>query len=101
MPIHDWSRVDHGVFHDFHQAWTIEIRNALNRGVLPPGYFALAEQVVSGPVPDVVTLQRRSEWKLPPDASRRVSLSDTPPRAHFVTSAELDPYVRKANRIVI
>src|SRR5438552_2507254 len=45
MPIHNWSRVEGGLFHDFHQAWTIEIRNALNAGVLPPQYFALAEQV--------------------------------------------------------
>ena len=31
MPIHDWSRVDAGVFHDFHLAWVVEIANALNR----------------------------------------------------------------------
>jgi hypothetical protein len=43
MPIHDWSRVDSGIFHDFHQAWTIEIRNALNAGGLPPGFFAMAD----------------------------------------------------------
>jgi hypothetical protein len=23
VPIHDWSRVDAGIFHDIHQAWTI------------------------------------------------------------------------------
>ena len=50
MPIHDWSRTDAGIFHDFHQAWTIEIRNALNDGSLPSGFFALAEQIVSGPI---------------------------------------------------
>jgi hypothetical protein len=63
MPIHDWSRVDHGVFHDFHQAWTIEIRDALNGGGLPAGYFAMAEQVLSGPIPDVVTLQQHYAHK--------------------------------------
>ena len=45
MPIHDWSRVDPGLFHDFHQAWVNELRNALNGGGLPPGFFALAEQL--------------------------------------------------------
>ena len=30
MPIHDWTCVGAGTFHDFHQGWTIEIRNALN-----------------------------------------------------------------------
>jgi hypothetical protein len=33
-------------FHDFHQGWTIEIRNKLNRGILPEGK---ADQRVSGP----------------------------------------------------
>jgi hypothetical protein len=100
MPIHDWSRVDAGIFHHFHQAWTIEIGNALNGGGLPPGYFAMAEQIVSGPIPDVVTLKRRPA---PDDGSRPggVAVADAPPQAHFVTSAEPDLYVRKANQIVI
>jgi hypothetical protein len=101
MPIHDWSRVDPGIFHHFHQSWTIELSNALNGGVLPPGFFAMAEQVVSGPVPDVVTLQR---WPKPGDRDEPVggvAVADAPPRARFVTSAELDPYVHKANRIAI
>ena len=101
MPIHDWSQVDAGIFHDFHQAWTIEIRNALNGGGLPPGYFAMAEQIVSGPIPDVVTLQRRAAPGDPPYPSGGVAVADAPPRARFVTSAEPDLYVRMANRIAI
>ena len=42
MPIHDWTRVDAGLFHDFHQDWTIELRRSLNAGRLPPGFVALA-----------------------------------------------------------
>ena len=30
MPIHDWTRVEAGDFHDFHQCWVVAIRNALN-----------------------------------------------------------------------
>ena len=56
MPAHDWTRVDAGLFHDFHQSWTIALRNALNAGVLPPDYFALVEQSIRGPIPDVLTL---------------------------------------------
>jgi hypothetical protein len=100
MPIHDWSRVDAGIFHDFHQAWTIEIRNALNGGILPEGYFALAEQILSGPIPDVVTLQRRPTSGKP-HASGGTAVADSPPRARIVTSAELDTYAGKANRIAI
>jgi hypothetical protein len=44
MPVHDWTRVDAGLFHDFHQDWTIELRRALNAGLLPSGYIALVDQ---------------------------------------------------------
>lgn len=101
MPIHDWSGVEPGIFHDFHQAWTIEIRNALNGGGLPPGFFALTEQIVSGPIPDVVTLKRRPTPAGRPDTAGGVSLADTPPQARFVTSAEPDLYASKANRLLI
>jgi Protein of unknown function (DUF4058) len=57
MPVHDWTRVDAGLFHDFHQSWCVEIKNALNTGVLPAGYAALVEQRVKGPIPDVLTLK--------------------------------------------
>lgn len=57
MPIHDWTRVDAGIFHDFHHAWIEEIKRALNRGVLPGDYYALAEQHAAGFGPDVLTLQ--------------------------------------------
>jgi hypothetical protein len=101
MPIHDWTRVEPGIFHDFHQAWTIEIRNALNAGGLPPGFFALAEQIVSGPIPDVVTLQRRTTQTDRRDPVGGIAVADAPPRARFVSSAQPDAYARKANRIVI
>src|SRR5207237_8601594 len=58
MPIHDWTRVDAGLFHDFHQDWTIELRRALKAGLLPPGDVALADQQIGGPIPDVLTLHR-------------------------------------------
>ena len=57
MPIHDWTRVDAGLFHDFHQSWAIALRNGLNSGVLPSDYFALVEQNIRGPIPDVLTLR--------------------------------------------
>ena len=53
MPIHDWTRVDAGLFHDFHQCWTVALRNALNCGRLPPYYFALLDRQTNGPVADV------------------------------------------------
>jgi hypothetical protein len=44
MPIHDWTRVDAGLFHAFHQSWIVVLSRALNAGVLPADYFALPEQ---------------------------------------------------------
>jgi hypothetical protein len=44
MPIHDWTRVDSDLFHDFHQSWTVALRNTLNAGGLPPNFFALIDQ---------------------------------------------------------
>ena len=99
MPIHDWTRVRANRFHDFHQSWTIAIRNALNAGRLPPGYFAMVEQKTGGPEPDVVTLE------LTPPASpavrRSCAVDLQPPKARFVTRSEAAGYARKANRITI
>jgi Protein of unknown function (DUF4058) len=57
MPIHDWTRVEAGIFHHFHHDWITEIARALNRGILPADYYALAEQYAAGFGPDVLTLQ--------------------------------------------
>src|SRR5437667_8663589 len=57
MPIHDWTRVDAGIFHHFHTSWVDDIAGALNSGLLPSDYYALAEQIAGGLGPDVLTLQ--------------------------------------------
>jgi hypothetical protein len=56
MPVHDWNRVEAGVFHHFHNAWAMRISDALNEGLLPKGYYALAEQHGLRRVADVLTL---------------------------------------------
>lgn len=101
MPIHDWTRVDAGLFHDFHQDWTIELRRSLNAGRLPPGYVALTDQQIGGPIPDVLTLHRSSK-----DTGRRergggLAVATAPPRARYVVEVEEDTYVRRANRLRI
>ncbi|MDZ7617817.1 MAG: DUF4058 family protein [Patescibacteria group bacterium] len=101
MAIHNWNRVNAGLFHDFHQAWTIELRNALNAGVLPPGYFALAEQILGGPTPDVVTLSSIPASDMPATSGGGIAVAEVAPRARFITSAESDLYACRANRIVV
>jgi hypothetical protein len=100
MPIHDWTRVDSGTFHNFHQDWTIEICRTLNRGVLPPGYFAMADQRVTGPEPDVIALKLRGPAASP---SGGLVVAEAPPRARQVARADTEraAYARKANRIAV
>lgn len=56
MPVHDWTRVESGIFHAFHVGWIPEIQKALNEGLLPEGYYALAEQHYGRPITDLLTL---------------------------------------------
>lgn len=56
MPVHDWTLVEAGIFHDFHTVWTAALRTALNSGILPDGYYALAEQHAGQSIADVLTL---------------------------------------------
>jgi hypothetical protein len=70
MPVHDWTRVEDGIFHDFHCAWTIELRNSMNGGLLPDGYYALVEQHAGRTIPDMLTRHASpAEHELPPLAS--------------------------------
>lgn len=56
MPIHDWTRVTAGTFHDFHSSWITHIKESLNEDLLQPPYYAMAEQHAGDVVPDILTL---------------------------------------------
>jgi hypothetical protein len=103
MPVHDWTRVDAGIFHHFHQAWIMENSRALNGGLLPPGYYALAEQIAGGVGPDVITLQSPTNGA--PTAGEPtgggVAVATVPPKAWFRTRLETDLYADKAKALVI
>ncbi|MFO0965400.1 MAG: DUF4058 family protein [Gemmataceae bacterium] len=60
MPVHDWTRVDAGIFHAFHLSWLGRLQDSLNDGVLPEGYYALAEQHAGRLIPDILTLHAGS-----------------------------------------
>ncbi len=103
MPIHDWSRVSAGTFHDFHVAWIAEIRNALNNGILPPDYYAMAEQIAGPLGPDVLTLQSAGDngTDTSGDNSGSVALLTASPRVRFTAQTEMDEYVLKRRNLVI
>jgi hypothetical protein len=107
MPIHDWSRVGAGIFHDFHHSWTEEIKRELNSGRLPSDYYALAEQFAGNFGPDVLTLQVQGIPDEEASAERAGDSSETggvllaPPKVRFTATTEMAYYVRKQNTIVI
>ncbi|HUY33071.1 MAG TPA: DUF4058 family protein [Pirellulales bacterium] len=91
MPVHDWTGVEAGIFHDFHVAWIPEIRKALNGGLLPPGYYALAEQHVGRSIADVLTLHAGPAPLEPlplPPASGGTAVAEAPPRARRKQTVE-------------
>lgn len=57
MPIHDWTRVDAGIFHALHHRWISAISDSLNAGILPGTYYALPEQWAGDYGPDVLALE--------------------------------------------
>src|SRR4051812_46114997 len=99
MPIHDWTRVDAGIFHAFHHDWITDISRALNRGVLPPEYYALPEQVAGGLGPDVLTLRKPggNGTRAPPGLpSGGIAVAVAPPQVRIRMQSEANRYAAKA-----
>jgi hypothetical protein len=95
MPMHDWKRVDAGIYHHFHHEWISEISRALNRGLLPDDMYAMAEQQAAGFGPDVLTLQ---EAGTPPDGG--TATRTRPTTTHYAkTAAEF--HRRKKSSVVV
>lgn len=107
MPMHDWTRVPHGVFHAFHHEWISEVSRALNEGLLPPDYYALPEPIAAGFGPEVLTLQ------VPPlQANDRDRASGGPapatsvlararPQTRFVAETEGEEFYRPRKKAVV
>lgn len=104
MPVHDWTRVDAGIFHAFHHEWVSEVSRALNRGVLPSGYYALPEQFAGGLGPDVLTLRRPGVNGIAPPTeppSGGVALAVDPPKVRIRMSSEANRYAAKAKAVTV
>lgn len=103
MPIHDWTRVGPGIFHDFHHTWIAELKRALNSGLLPGGYYALAEQIAGGIGPDVLTLEAPFETgaDASPQGQGGVAVAVSPPNVQFHVRADIDEYAAKAKAVVV
>jgi hypothetical protein len=109
MPVHDWTRVTAGIFHHFHHDWITALSRTLNHGLLPAGYYALAEQVAGGLEPDVLALEQPPSG--PPahqgngaagasaSPSGGLAITTAPPQVRFTASVPVDPHARKRSRV--
>ena len=108
MPMHDWTRVSAGTYHDFHNSWITHLKEALNAGRLPPKYYALGEQRAEEISPDLLTLREEDETG---DESVGGSVSgpgmvavvESPPavRIHQEAEADLAFYLARQRSLVI
>ncbi len=100
MPVHDWTRVDAGVFHSFHGAWITHLMGSCNGGLLPAGYYALAEQHASKRIADILTLELSEPsppWN-PVLRDRAVAVADAPPQVDLKLVADAKAAYRTLRR---
>ena len=86
MSVHDWTRVEAGIFHSFHNAWIVHLAEALNGGLLPPDYYALGEQHAGRFVTDLLTLHTSRANDEPPLAPSAGGLALADSHRKFVAA---------------
>ncbi len=101
MPIHDWARIPSGIFHDFHQTWSIHIKAALNSGLLPKGFSAMVEQRSGPKEVDVLTLELRRSARKPGFTDGSGLLTLEPPKTSIVRKTSNEIYADRSNRVVV
>jgi Protein of unknown function (DUF4058) len=105
MPVHDWTRVPAGIFHHFHHEWISAVQRTLNHGLLPPDYYALAEQIAGGLGPDVLTLEGPMTNGRPVSPASggagALALATAPPKVWHRARTEIDVYAAKAKAVTI
>ena len=110
MPMHDWTRVSAGTFHDFHNAWITHLKERLNEGLLPSPYYAQGEQRAGEIIPDILALRagddaEDSAWSETEGSqqSSLVALAEAPPQVQLAQEAidDLAFYLSRQRTVVI
>jgi hypothetical protein len=101
VPIHDWTRVPAGLFHDFHQTWSVGIKRALNAGRLPQGIAAFVEQRAGPRESDVLAIESRRSAPQPGAGPQESVIATVRPVTRIVRRTTRRIYAERANRIVI
>ncbi|MEQ1825696.1 MAG: DUF4058 family protein [Pirellula sp.] len=102
--MHNWVNVAAGTYHFFHHRWISSISDQLNSGILPKGFFAMAEQIIGGPAPDVVALKdwlETTEDATSNDGALALAEPQTAPMTTYVLEDHAEEYVAMKNQIVI
>jgi hypothetical protein len=79
------------------------LKTTLNSGLLPAGYYALAEQIAGRIGPDVLTLQspQPSEGGPSGDTAGAVAVAAAPPKVRLIVQPDGDAYTAKRRTLVI
>lgn len=101
MPIHDWSRIPSGIFHDFHQTWSIHIKAALNSGLLPKGFSAVVEQRAGPKEVDVLAVESRRLARKTGFTDGGGILTLETPNTSIVRETTNEIYADRSNRVVV
>ena len=108
MPMHDWTNVSAGTFHDFHNSWITHLKERLNAGLLPDPYYALGEQRAGDTGLDLLALRTVTAMNDADDSpfttgNGMVAVLDAPPRVHLSQEASLEAafYLAKRRTLVI
>ena len=70
-------------------------------GGLPPDYFALIDQRIRGPIPDVLTLKLSPGAEKTSEGEGGLAVATIPPRARPIRRKEAEIYADRANRITV
>lgn len=106
MPIHDWKRVEAGIFHAFHHGWISDLTRGLNRGLPPDYFYALPERHTSRFGPDFVTLQESQDEEETSSAAHESAddgggLLVAEPKLTPTAETDMEFYRRKQMSIVV
>jgi len=102
MPMHDWTRVSAGTYHDFHCRWLGDLTTQLNTGLLPNDHYAQVEQVMEGMTADALLLKEDEPDQSPQEESEGgLALAVAPPRVRFTEEIEAEIYSSRARQIVL
>lgn len=96
--MHDWTRVDDGIFHGFHGLWIAALNNTLNDGLLPAGFYAYPEQHAGRYISDLIVLHAvppSGVQPLPPSTGG-LAVAEAPPQVRH--RSELSPSARARQR---